>query len=129
MRVDNGFRGTLEKMNVVSAASIVIIASFGILVARPAAHPQERPSAAHAPLASPGAGEILNKYCISCHNTRIKTAGLALDSLDLTRVGDDAEIWEKVAIKFRTGEMPPPGRPRPDAATYAAITSTIEAAL
>ena len=33
----------------------------------------------------------------------------------------DAEAWEKVVAKLRTREMPPPGRPRPDAATYAAV--------
>ena len=75
------------------------------------------------------AAGVLDKYCVSCHNSRLKTAGLALDSLDLSLAGDHAEIWEKVATKFRTGEMPPPGRPRPDAATYVATTRAIESIL
>ena len=58
-----------------------------------------------------------------------KTAGLAIDMLDLQRVGADAEVWEKIARKFRTHEMPPPGAPRPDAATYAAVTAHLENAL
>ena len=36
---------------------------------------------------------------------------------------------EKVARKFRTGEMPPPGLPRPDSSTYSAIAVQLETAL
>jgi hypothetical protein len=59
----------------------------------------------------------------------VKTAGLLLDQMDVTRVGDAADVWEKVARKLHTREMPPPGRPRPDEATYAATASALEAAL
>ncbi len=59
----------------------------------------------------------------------MKTAGLTLESVDMTRVGEHAEVWEKVATKLRTREMPPLGRPRPDDATYTATTNAIEAAL
>src|SRR5205814_1306670 len=41
----------------------------------------------------------------------------------------NAAIWEKVAIKLRTEEMPPPGSPRPDHATYAQAVSQLESAL
>src|SRR5580658_8601421 len=56
---------------------------------------------------------VLDKYCVACHNERLNTAGLRLDKMDPDHVGDVAEIWEKVARKLRTREMPPPGRPRP----------------
>src|SRR3989449_777851 len=75
---------------------------------------------------SPSAGNIINRYCITCHNGRLKTAGLELDSLGAHPVADNAEQWEKVVTKLRTGEMPPPGRPRPDAATYAAVATALE---
>jgi mono/diheme cytochrome c family protein len=71
----------------------------------------------------------LDRYCVTCHNARLKTAGLMLDRLDLALVGLDAETWEKVARKLRTHEMPPPGLPRPDQATYDRLETTIEAAL
>ena len=58
---------------------------------------QQHPSAA-----------VLSKYCITCHNAKRKTAGLAIDTLDLARMAADAEVWEKIARKFRTHEMPPP---------------------
>ena len=57
---------------------------------------------------------MLDRYCITCHNQTLKTAGLVLDGFDMTRVGRDADTWERVARKLRTREMPPPGLPRPD---------------
>jgi mono/diheme cytochrome c family protein len=72
---------------------------------------------------------VLDKYCVTCHNQKLKVAGLALDTMDVENVGRDADVWEKVAAKIRTHEMPPPGRPRPDRGTYAAVTSGLEAAL
>src|SRR5215471_6563340 len=72
---------------------------------------------------------VIDKYCIGCHNQKLKTAGLALDTLDLLRPGGHAQEWEKVARKFRTREMPPPGLPRPDSATYSAMTVQLEKAL
>src|SRR5712691_2545771 len=75
-------------------------------------------------LAEPRA--VLDKYCITCHNQRLHTAGLALDSLDVTSPGSSAEVWEKVIAKLRAGSMPPPGVPRPDAATYRAVAGALE---
>jgi mono/diheme cytochrome c family protein len=72
---------------------------------------------------------VINKYCVTCHNAKLKTAGLQLDSLDIDHVGDRADLWEKVARKLRTGEMPPAGLPRPDKATYANATAELESAL
>src|SRR5438552_2822111 len=79
--------------------------------------------------AKPGPRAVIDKYCVTCHNGKLKTAGLLLDALDPDHAGDHADVWEKVARKLRTGEMPPPGAPRPDPATYADVTAQIEAAL
>src|SRR5437762_1826794 len=72
---------------------------------------------------------VIGKYCVTCHNAKLKTAGLLLDTLDLAQAGEHALEWEKVARKFRTGEMPPPGLPRPDAATYHFMVEQLERAL
>ena len=76
------------------------------------------------PLASERA--VLDKYCVTCHNQKLKTAGLMLDKLDLAHVGENAEPWEKVVRKLRAGMMPPAGMPRPNAATYEALTVALE---
>ena len=73
--------------------------------------------------------EIFTNYCITCHNDRLQTAGLSLDRLDLADVSGNAEILEKVVRKLRSGQMPPEGRPRPDAATIGEFTFSLENAL
>lgn len=57
---------------------------------------------------------LVDRYCVTCHNERLKTADLALDTLDLGDVGAAAATWEAVVQKLRAGMMPPPGRPRPE---------------
>ena len=57
---------------------------------------------------------VLNRYCIGCHNDRLRTADLSLEAMDAVHVAEGAEVWEKVIRKLRSGAMPPPGRPRPD---------------
>jgi len=72
---------------------------------------------------------VLDRYCVTCHNERLLTGNLALDGIDVEHVGADAEVWEKVLQKLRTQAMPPPRRPRPDAATYGAFATWLETAL
>jgi hypothetical protein len=72
------------------------------------------------------ARELVNKYCIACHNPKLKTAGLTLDNADATHVFNSAETWEKVIVKLRSRSMPPPGIPRPDNATYNAVAGWLE---
>ena len=69
---------------------------------------------------------FLDTYCVTCHNQKLHTGGLALESLDAGRPGDHAEVWERVIAKLRAGSMPPPGRPRADAAMYREIASSLE---
>jgi mono/diheme cytochrome c family protein len=69
---------------------------------------------------------LVDQYCITCHNQRLRTAGLALDTLDPAHPGATPEVWERVIGKLRAQSMPPPGRPRPDAATYRAIATALE---
>ncbi|HUI76677.1 MAG TPA: DUF1592 domain-containing protein [Bryobacteraceae bacterium] len=69
---------------------------------------------------------LLDTYCVTCHNQKLHTAGLALDSADATHPEANPEFWERVIAKLRAGSMPPPGRPRPDAATYRTVASLLE---
>src|SRR6267142_4721525 len=69
---------------------------------------------------------VLDKYCITCHNQKLRTAGLQLDSLDLASPGVHADVIEKVIAKLRAASMPPPGMPRPDTATYRSVAASLE---
>jgi mono/diheme cytochrome c family protein len=68
---------------------------------------------------------VVDKYCVSCHNPRLKTAGLVLDGSDVN-IARDGATWEKVVRKLRTGAMPPAGSPRPDQTSYDAAAGYLE---
>ena len=70
--------------------------------------------------------QVLNKYCVTCHNQRTRSGGLALDTMALAEIPAHDETWEKVVKKLRSGTMPPAGMPRPDLATYRATASWLE---
>jgi hypothetical protein len=72
---------------------------------------------------------LVDQYCVTCHNARVKTANLLLDQLDLAHLGDHAEIGEKVVRKLRAGMMPPTGVRRPDPATLESLIRGFEAEL
>ena len=59
----------------------------------------------------------------------MRTADLALDELDATRIGDSGEIWERVVRKLQTRAMPPPGARRPDEAIYQAVLASLTSEL
>ena len=69
---------------------------------------------------------VVDQYCIACHNQRLKTGGVVLEGIDLSNISERADLWERVLKKLRMGLMPPAGRPRPDQATYDALSSWIE---
>jgi len=72
---------------------------------------------------------LVARYCVSCHNEKTKTGGLALDVVSRDSVRDHAPVWEEVLRKLRAGAMPPPGMPRPDAPGTAALIGTFAAEL
>jgi mono/diheme cytochrome c family protein len=69
---------------------------------------------------------VLDQYCVTCHNARLRTAELLLDQASLEKIGAEADLWEKVVAKLRSGAMPPVGVRRPDPATYDSIASYLE---
>ncbi len=77
-------------------------------------------------LASPSQKALLDQYCVTCHNERLKTGGLALDTLQKARIETNAETWEKVVRKVRAGLMPPAGSKRPDRGSLDALATSIE---
>jgi mono/diheme cytochrome c family protein len=108
-----------------SAIAVAMAASLS-WTAPEAATPGQAPAPAPAAAAQRSA---LDTYCVSCHNQRLKTGGLALDALDVTRASADAATWEKVIRKVRTGAMPPAGMPRPDAATRDGLVAFLETSI
>ncbi|MGE3509426.1 MAG: DUF1592 domain-containing protein [Vicinamibacterales bacterium] len=83
----------------------------------------------HLSAASKPHKQLIDRYCVTCHNGRLKTGGLALDTLDLRDITASAPVWEKVARKLRAGVMPPAGRPRPDQQSHDAFVEWLESQL
>jgi len=74
--------------------------------------PQAEPQVEGAPVKA-----LLDKYCVTCHSQRLRTAGLVLEGIDVANPPARADVWERVIAKLRAKSMPPAGMPRPDAAT------------
>ena len=97
------------------------------LEAAPALRP--KPPEAVAQEASAPSRALLDRYCVTCHNERLRTAGLDLGTVDTGEVAAHAEVLEKVVRKLRSGQMPPEGRPRPQPAALETFVSALEASL
>ncbi len=141
-RPDGGTRrGTFgwSSAAMMTAGAIVLAAGQAVETSSARLEPEPRsarPAAAQAPTpaaeaASVAPRAVLDRYCITCHNDRLRTGGLSLDatSVDAADPSRHADVWERVIQKLRTGAMPPPGRPRPDEATYDAVASRLEAGI
>jgi cytochrome c5 len=98
---------------------------FGAAASSPRASGSQQPAAA---AASPDRA-LVDRYCVTCHNQRATTGGLALDSADPGQAVQGAEVWEKVIRKVRGGLMPPVGMPRPDKAALAGFAARLETAI
>src|SRR6476469_7875824 len=72
---------------------------------------------------------MLSSYCFTCHNSRVKTGGLALDALDLKTPEENAQIWEKAVRKLRGRLMPPPGNRQPSQQDVDSFVAWMENAL
>ena len=92
--------------------------------------PKSPSTAESAPPASAEYAGLVGTYCLTCHNDRLKTAGLSLQNLGTADIPEHAAVWETVARKLRSGEMPPPSvQARPDGPTAKAFATYLEASL
>jgi mono/diheme cytochrome c family protein len=113
-------------------------APAGATAPKAAATPRPRPAvvrAANVTTPAPDAATVakqralLDQYCVTCHNDRMKTSNLSLESADLATIGDHAELWERVVRKLRAGVMPPPDIKRPALAEYEGLRDFLETEL
>jgi mono/diheme cytochrome c family protein len=87
-----------------------------------------RPAVLAAQTTQSPARALVSKYCVTCHNERLKTAGLLLDKAD-DQIGNASDTWERVVVQLRGRSMPPSNMPRPDNATYDAVAAWLETEL
>ena len=72
---------------------------------------------------------MLDRYCVMCHSKAAHTANIVLEKINVDDVSQNAPVWEKVLLKLKTGEMPPPKLPKPDAETRTAFVTWLETSL
>ncbi len=69
---------------------------------------------------------VVNRYCLGCHNEKLKSGNFSWQKIDLAHVDQSAEQAERAIRMLHAGMMPPPGLPRPDAAGTNALVSYLE---
>src|SRR5580698_10573048 len=123
--MDNQHQITKSRILLACAAPLVLLTP-GVVAfaqdAKPQSHQQDSP-----PVSDQRA--FLKRYCVTCHSDKLRTAGLSLESVNLSDVAQSGEALEKVVRKLGSGAMPPPSAPKPDKATAAAFLTSLEASL
>ena len=112
------------------AAAVAWLVVVGAVTDVPAAA-RQAPASGQASPASPQR-DLLDRYCLTCHNGRLAAQGtvpVSFEALNTRDVGRDPQVWEQVVRKLRLGMMPPAGRPRPDQATHDGFVAWLEAEL
>ncbi|HWE50244.1 MAG TPA: DUF1592 domain-containing protein [Bryobacteraceae bacterium] len=82
--------------------------------------------------ATDAAGEqraFLKQYCVTCHSDKLHTAGLSLESINLSDLRQSGESLEKVVRQLRSSAMPPPSMPKPAKAKLETFVSSVETSL
>jgi mono/diheme cytochrome c family protein len=103
----------------------VFLTGTSVLVAASSVQPKADP-AAYQQTVQP----LLAKYCLVCHNAKLKTANLNLETYkDAPAALKDPDVWENVLQKLHSGVMPPPGLPRPKPEDVAAVGRWIQSLL
>ena len=70
--------------------------------------------------------ELVDEYCVVCHDTVTKSGGFSWDTLDIENPAQNAERAEKVIRKLRSGMMPPAGLPRPEKNALESLAGSLE---
>jgi hypothetical protein len=110
-------------MRTATAACAVL---FCLVLAASVRSEGQAPAAATPSPAVSSQKALVNQYCVTCHNDRVKTGGLTLTDFDPDAAGQHAELTEKVIRKLRGGLMPPGGARRPDPKVSADFVSFLE---
>jgi hypothetical protein len=80
-----------------------------------------------APVSDATLTEVVQRYCVVCHNDPMMTGNVSMQHFDVERAADNAQTAERMIRKLRAGMMPPPGQPRPGGDTLTVLVETLEA--
>ena len=124
-----------------SAAAGTLLVTLGVLQSddRTAFSPHaEVPSAVHRSSASADIpadasaadlNGVVQQYCVRCHSDARMRGNLSLETFDVERSEEQAEVAERMIRKLRAGMMPPSSARRPGSDTLVVLASTLEQAM
>jgi mono/diheme cytochrome c family protein len=115
-------RAIFTSLRFSGAATLMVLAGVANIQA-------QKPASAQPGSAMVEGAAFLKQYCVTCHNQKLKTAGLLLDTIDLRDVSRNGELLEKIVLKVRSGAMPPASARRPDKPAANALLALLETSL
>jgi hypothetical protein len=74
----------------------------------------------------PDDNEVIERYCVRCHNDERLRGNMSLERFDVESPAANAQLAEKMILKLRAGMMPPPGARRPEGDTLSALVAALE---
>ena len=105
---------------------LLAIAPFAALLTATAAGPASETPPASAAAFETTIQPFLENHCYDCHDARRHKADLNLEKFQTADdVAANADTWDAVLFKLRTGEMPPEDEIRPEPADLARVTGWI----
>ena len=70
--------------------------------------------------------DVVQQYCVGCHNDRMLRGNLSLERFTLDSAEETGDVAEKMIRKLRAGMMPPPGERRPAGDSLLVLVESLE---
>ena len=118
---------SMTRVTVALAAAAVASLSFASVASSPS--PSLLPPGPGSSPAAAGDNEVVEQYCVRCHNERRLIGNLSLEEFDAADPVADVVVAEKMIRKLRAGMMPPPGARRPDSQVLQGLAASMEDAI
>ena len=112
-----------RKLIGVSGIAVLALLAVSLMLSFPSLN---RGSSAQELFGADDMRQMVNTYCLACHNDALATSGLSLQQVDFANPGPHAETLEAVVKKLSARMMPPSGMPHPNFETYEIVTEWLE---
>ena len=112
-----------RKLIGVSSIAVLALLAVSLMLSLPSLN---RGSSAQELFGADDMRQMVNTYCLACHNDALATSGLSLQQVDFANPGPHAEVLEAVVKKLSARMMPPSGMPHPNFETYEIVTEWLE---
>ena len=73
--------------------------------------------------------QFLDRYCVSCHNEKLKTGGLSLVQVDLSKPGTQSELWGRCCASCTPASCRLLKMPQPPEADRLAMVTWLQTSL